>query len=485
MKKQTYILFILLISTICGCKKFLNQQPINAISTQTFWQTPADAKAAIAGLYDGLQATFNSGHFVEWGDARSDNFTAGGTGSNQVTVSLNGVTSLSASANWGTIYQAIGRANSIIKYIPTMTTLDGVTRNNDLAQAYASRALMYFWAIRLWGAVPLRTTPYESINEPTSQARTPVDSILNVSILPDLKQALTLVDPTQTNAFQITKGAILAMLTDVYMWKKDYPNVLSTSAQLIALSYGYKVSANTSDLYRNIFLDPVNSKEAIFSLNWNSVQDGANSNMSVIGSQSHTSNYYIDSSVFLRYELVKADIRRAVTYDTVLVNTIKPIQQIAKFYPVVTNSTKNLTMPLDGNNQAYFPIYRIADILLLRAEAFNWTGDTASAFSILNNIKTTRKTPAVVSSNYPTQLDVEKAILDERQLELFAEGKRWFDLERTGRTIAVMDPILKARQLQRGNTPIGFGDPRTILWPISRDVLTRNLLLVQNPPYSE
>lgn len=485
MKKQTYILIILLAGSFCGCKKFLDQQPITTIPTDNFWKSPADASAGIAGIYDGLQAACNSSHFTEWGDARSDNFNAGGTGANQVTVSLNGVSSLTGSANWGTIFQAIGRANTAIKYIPQMTTLDALTKNNDLAQAYASRALMYFWAIRLWGAVPLRTTPYESINEPTAQARTPVDSILNFSILPDLKQALALVDPSQTNAFQITRGAILAMLTDVYMWQKDYPNVLTTSAQLIALPYGYKVSANTSALYGSIFLDPVNSREAIFSLNWSAVQDGANSNMSIIGSQSHTSNYYIDSSLFLRYESQKTDIRRAVTYDTLLVNQVKPIQQIAKFYPVVLNSTKNLTMPLDVNNQAYFPIYRMADILLLRAEAFNWTGDTASAFAILNSIKTTRKTAAVSSANYATQLDVEKAILDERQLELFAEGKRWFDLLRTGRTIAVMDPIIKLRQLQRGNAPIGFGDPRQILWPIARDVLTRNPLLVQNPPYSE
>jgi hypothetical protein len=485
MKKQTYILIILLAASICGCKKFLDQQPVTTLPTDNFWKTPADASAGIAGIYDGLQAAFNSSHFTEWGDARSDNFNAGGTGANQVTVSLNGVSSLTGSANWGTIFQAIGRANTALKNLPLMTSLDALTKNNDLAQAYASRALMYFWAIRLWGAVPLRTVPYESIDEPTARARTPVDSILNFSILPDLKQALALVDANQTNAFQITKGAILAMLTDVYMWQKDYPNVLTTSAQLIALPYGYKVSANTSALYGNIFLDPVNSKEAIFFLNWNAVQDGPNSNMNIIGSQSHTSNYYIDSSLFLRYESQKTDIRRAVTYDTLLVKQVKPIQQIAKFYPVVPNSTKNLTMPLDVNNQAYFPIYRIADILLLRAEAFNWTGDTASAFSILNSIKTTRKIAAVSSADYPTPSDVEKAILDERQLELFAEGKRWFDLLRTGRTIAVMDPILKARQLQRGNAPIGFGDPRQVLWPIARDVLTRNPLLVQNPPYSE
>lgn len=485
MKKLIYLSTALFVLSICGCRKFLDQQPITTIPSTNFWKTNSDAAAGIAGIYDGLQGAFNNSRFTEWGDARSDNYTAGGTGSNQVTVSLNGVSSLTATANWGPLYSAIGRANSAIKYIPGITTLDGLTKNNYLAQAYAARALMYFWAVRLWGAVPLRTKPYEDLSESTQMARTSTDSILNFSILPDLKLALALVDPNQTNAFQITKGAILAMLTDVYMWQKDYPDVLTTSAQIMALSYGYKISANTSALFGSIFLDPVNSKESIFFLNWNAVQDGSNASMAAIGSGSHTSNYYIDSTVFLKFDSVKADIRRAVTYDTLLVKNVKPIIQINKFYPVVLSSTKNLTCPLDVNNQAYIPIYRFADIMLLRAEAFNWTGDTASAFAILNNIKTTRKRGTVVSSNYSTTLDVEKAILDERQIELFSEGKRWFDLERTGRVISVMDPILRYRQQQRGNQILGFGDPRTILWPIARDVLTRNLLVVQNPPYSE
>jgi len=488
MKQSIYTSVFLIALAISGCKKFLDQQPVSSIPTANFWKTPADAQAGIAGIYSGMQATFNGNRFTEWGDARSDNYTAGGTGSNQVDISLNGQTSLTGSANWSTIYTTIGRANSAIKYIPTITGLDNTTRRSYLSQAYAARALMYFWAIRLWGDVPVRLTPYESLTEPTALARTRIDSVLNGVILPDLQQSLSLADTTKgtiPNVFVINKGAVLAMLTDVYMWKHDYANVLTISAKLLALPWGYKVAPTISDQYRSIFLDPQNSKEAIFFINWNSAQNGGNSSMGAIGSGSHTSNYYIDSSVYLRFEATKADIRRAVIYDTLLSNNKKPIQQIAKYYPVVLNSTNNLTFPQDALNQAFIPIYRTADILLLRAEAFNWTGDTASAFAILNSIKVARNVPKVVSSNYKTQLDVEKAILDERQLELFAEGKRWFDLERTRRTIAVMDPIIRVRQQQRGNTVFGFGDPRKILWPIARDVLTRNPLLVQNPPYSE
>jgi hypothetical protein len=77
----------------------------------------------------------------------------------------------------------------------------------------------------------------------------------------------------------------------------------------------------------------------------------------------------------------------------------------------------------------------------------------------------------------------ENAILEERKLELFMEGKRWFDLVRTGKVITVMDPYYRKRQAARGTQPSGFGDPRTVLWPLSTAVINSNRSLIQNPPY--
>jgi hypothetical protein len=231
-------------------------------------------------------------------------------------------------------------------------------------------------------------------------------------------------------------------------------------------------------------MSPLNNKECIWTLYWNAVEDNGNG-VSKIGSGGNTSNYYIDSSVFLRFESNKNDIRRAVVYDTVVVFAGQRVIQIAKFYPLDDKNNFRPKFPINTENQAFLPLYRMADILLLRAEALNKTSDKTGAFTIVNRIRTLRKATQLNPADYPTEREVEKAILDERQLELFAEGKRWFDLVRTGRAIEVMDPLIRYRQMRLNINQSGFDDPRKILWPISRDALNRNIMLNQNPPYSE
>jgi hypothetical protein len=190
----------------------------------------------------------------------------------------------------------------------------------------------------------------------------------------------------------------------------------------------------------------------------------------------------------LKWETNKPDIRRGITYDTTIANALQRIIQVWKYYPIDASTGKPV-VPSRAQNQARLPLYRWADILLMRAEALNWgNNDKTGAIAIVNQVRTRVKAGNVNAANYnnfTTQLDVETAILDERQLELFAEGKRWFDLVRTGRVVAVMDPVVKHRQQLLGIGQTGFSDPRKILWPISRDALTRDPLLIQNPPYSD
>jgi hypothetical protein len=134
----------------------------------------------------------------------------------------------------------------------------------------------------------------------------------------------------------------------------------------------------------------------------------------------------------------------------------------------------------------FIPMYRLADMFLLYAEALNKTGDATNAIKYLNFVHQRATLPAYTATQLATQTQIEDAILQERQWELFDEGKRWFDLVRTDHVIQIMDPILKARQLAAGAAQTGWGtDKRRYLWPLNRNVLNANPNLAQNPPYSD
>jgi len=77
---------------------------------------------------------------------------------------------------------------------------------------------------------------------------------------------------------------------------------------------------------------------------------------------------------------------------------------------------------------------------------------------------------------------------------LLGEGKRWFDLVRTGRVHAIMDPVLNSRNVITTAGPNGttittpgtagfVGAPQHYFWPISQGALNANTLLTQNPGY--
>ena len=59
-------------------------------------------------------------------------------------------------------------------------------------------------------------------------ARTSADSVLNSVIIPDLVKPIHLLIKMQSNVFELIKVEYLAILAEVYLWKKDYANVLST-----------------------------------------------------------------------------------------------------------------------------------------------------------------------------------------------------------------------------------------------------------------
>src|SRR5690554_6654456 len=287
------IIYIIAFSTVIGlgsCDGFLDEQPVSEISADTFWKTQDDVTAGIAGMYDGLQGVIST-RYIDWGDARSDNFTNGGTGVTSINFALNGLTANMGEANWDGLYSTINRANLAIRNLPGITGGDvsETVKNNSLAQAYAMRAYCHFYGVKVWGAVPLML---ESVSDRDFRpSRAPVQEVLN-SVVEDLHVALELVNPNNVNVYEINIGGILGMLTEAYMWQKEYQKAIEASDELLSLNrYGL---ADGPDEWKRILVDPANSKEAIWSIFWSFEQDGSNAMAARIGSSTNTSPFIMD-----------------------------------------------------------------------------------------------------------------------------------------------------------------------------------------------
>ncbi len=128
-----------------------------------------------------------------------------------------------------------------------------------------------------------------------------------------------------------------------------------------------------------------------------------------------------------------------------------------------------------------FPLIRLADVILMLAEAYNETGATDKAVIEVNKIRSRVGMPGLNSGAAWLSVDGKEEMAErirrERAFELAGEGQRYWDLRRWG--------LLE--KAVRNATDI-FGDlmytrsyqPRHELWPIPLVEMERNRNLTQN-----
>jgi hypothetical protein len=116
------------------------------------------------------------------------------------------------------------------------------------------------------------------------------------------------------------------------------------------------------------------------------------------------------------------------------------------------------------------PVFRYAEVLLIKAEALNEMGRTAEAFEPINEVR--RRAGLQDLAPGLGKDDFRKALFEERKFELAYEKKRWFDGVRSG---MLMEWVLADR-----NVPI---QQHHYLLPIATEILDLNENLTQNYGY--
>lgn len=464
--KLKYILALLLAGAGMGCEKVTEQVPESQITGANFFKTASDADNAINSCYDALQK--NAVNYVVWGDGRTDVFAnTDRTLANELQITSGNVGPNNGYVNWNFLYQALNRINGVIKNVPNITDPALSSRKERImGEAYFLRGLVYFYLTRTFENVPLVLDPFEGVGGevfPSQKNRAEIFNQVEEDLLeaekrvPDLPFASTL-----ENKGRATKGAIRSTLADLYLWQKRWPDAAEMARLVIASPANYRLVAGAN--YATIFTGK-NTSESIFEIQYNYTYQEGDSNPLTdlflpLGQTYTAGNWRFQPSPTVLSALPAGDLRVAGTYRNSGPTPAPyrdPNQTYVLKYP---GTVANNVLQQDANRI----VYRLAEVILFRAEALNEQGLTGDAILLLDQVRTRANIGNTLATS---QIDVRLEIEKERLRELVYEGKRYYDLVRTGRYSEVT-----------GNT-----NPNWLRWPIPAQELIVNPNLVPNPGY--
>ena len=435
--RKTYYNIIGAVCIVCGmssCADFLEIKPQNEIILEDFWGEKADVENIVAGCYAALQSSDVIKRMIVWGEVRSDNIQAGtniNSDSHLYDVLKETLTAMNSYTKWDAFYTVINRCNTVIKYAPGVAAIDPSFTDGDLkatiAEVSALRDLCYFYLIRTFRDVPYSEEAFTDDDQRMDLPATPFETVLD-HLIDDLEKVKGDAvnrypeDKTGYQTGRITRDAIYAMLSEMYLWKKDYDNCIkyaelviqskkqyeeeqrnrngrmtgsaSNQATIEARLNGYPLvndaiqGTTFGDAYEEIFVDGA-SKETIFELYFD--RSPKNNNMptnsavsSFFGNESSktgllTASSSVDNDVkepsgtqiFEQKDKDNYnDSRLFINYssnDEAIVKSVsRSIRIDASKGKCTSGSPERFA---SDNNGCNWVIYRLPDIMLLEAEA--------------------------------------------------------------------------------------------------------------------
>lgn len=471
------ISILLLVIMATACKKFVEiDPPVSQITAPSVYSNNTSAAAVMSGLY----STMNTNPGLSSGNVSigyleglaSDELKNFSSDPMLTQFYTNALTSASgASSNnyyWPEIYNEIHIANAVIEGLLNSKSANLSMFPQLMGEAKFMRAFLHFYAVNLYGDVPLITTTDYLANNKI--ARSPV-SLIYQQIVQDLNDAKNNLSDNYLDQFgaetsarvRPNKGAAEALLARAYLYmgnKWDSAEIAATD--VINNNVGYTIDSNLTQVFTGI-----NNQEAIWQLL--PVSPGYNT---------FDGYYYVLTST-------PGTGQFSVGLSDSLVNAFETDdKRLANWVGTLTDNTTNYNYPNKykiGVSDPGIPVteyvmvLRLAEQYLIRAEARAQQGNIAGAQADLNVIRQRAGLPNTTAN---TKEDLLFAIAHERRVELFTEwGHRWFDLKRTNTLNAVMGTggVCAAKG--------GTWSPDWALIPIPLGELQLNPKLTQNQGY--
>ncbi|PZP50568.1 MAG: RagB/SusD family nutrient uptake outer membrane protein [Pseudopedobacter saltans] len=497
MKKLLFSILIIA-GLVSSCNKTLTEDPNGQIIGENAITTLPALQAAVTGMYKPLQNAYTSGiasaalNAVVMG---SDDITTHPVSNKAELREMDQFVPSNVNSRikivWLGFYQSIQNSNNVINSYKNVVA-DSATVAKLAGEAYFLRAFSYYWLVRLFGNIPLMTTPILTDDDAdkylTISKSTPAE--VYAVIESDLKMAEVMLPNAKPAPGKPNAGTAKALLADVYLTEGGYP-IKDASKYALAASkanevitskstYGFDTSS-LANIWSGLS-SSINLPEDVFALQFNSsVAASANS---VYGRSSMPSDisgwddYLSEINFYFSFPSGK---RKQYTFEDTAVSNDGKTKVFWQnnlinhpYYKKFRINTATAVNVVVSNTDQELRLIRYAHVLLTYAEASaRATGSVSTdAYNALNIV---RKRAGL--ANLVTGLSgsvFADSVVNERKWEFAGEYTRWFDLIRleqvesanankfngtlpNGKTASDLAPLTTITKSQYW-LPIPFGD---------------------------
>jgi len=444
-----------------GCSNFLDEQDPSNLSPDSYYTLPEHADAAVYAAY--ARARFigaGAGIF-------SNNFqmldAVTGTAQTATTQNsdLNNLLGLVYDGDnlhnrqwWTGLYRVIAQANLALEKIPGINPMDEAQKKRTLGEAAFMRAWSYFYAVRLWGDVPLILKPQTASSDDFYPTRATTEAVYT-QIIADLKQAEEAGLPWMDASGRVGLAAIKTELAKVYLTmageplnKKEYYKLAADKAkEVLDYSVANPTVLNLFGTYNELHAVTQNNKiEHLFEVQYladiegnplqslmlpnNSLPKNISAFGSGVGSSIPTLSFYNSYKKFEPTD--KRSDEQQFFFTSYFIDgngAAFPLGSpyIFKHFDVAGHGAPGA--PGTGRSNLNIPQIRFAETLLIYAEAQNKADGSpnTTAYDALNRVRGRANLPALSGL---TTAAFEEAVWRERWHEFCYEGITWFDMVR-------------------------------------------------------
>ncbi|MCD2424018.1 RagB/SusD family nutrient uptake outer membrane protein [Niabella pedocola] len=516
-----------------SCNKFLDRNSLVGLSEGDFWKSEQDAVTGINAIYNANREFTNSiviyGMMDDFTDISYQSFATG------LTTGVFPANASFYSTSWGIFYKGIYRANTALKKVPEIQMNESV-KNRTLGEAAFFRGYFYFKLWDYFGGVPLYDYPM-NVDESFKPRNT--EKEVYAFIVKDMTDAYALLPGSYdaANKGRITKWAALAMRGKAHLWAKEYEKAAADFKELMEKSDRTLVGD-----YHTLFrVAGNNNSEVIFDVQYVAQQGNGlatdrnygNARGATTGSQrtrptpklvneyemkdgtpfdfanfknaqgtvfnpDNAADWKDEASVRKLFENRDPRLQKGIVVPWSTFNGKGGIDYLYRFpvvtsdpaayVPVWTNGSyawrkfveTGSVYTLQDNMPQNFPLIRLADVMLMYAEAKNESAGVPdqSVYDAVDAVRIRAGMPRLPAGLNKEQM--RERIRHERMVELCGEGQRYSDIRRWRIARDVVDGVWMTEFTGVKIRQRGFPD-NYYLWPIPQSERDVNPNLTQNP----